>query len=104
MIFQQFPKKNYSEETTTSSVGIRSASGQKGNILSNFCSTGEFSLDLNITTANIFLKLIHDKWLNMNIEITYTKILKTTNRTHIENVGKYLDIVKNKWFSTIKEL
>jgi hypothetical protein len=28
-------------------------------------------------------KLIHDKWLNMNREITYRKILKTTNRTHI---------------------
>jgi hypothetical protein len=28
-------------------------------------------------------KLIHDKWLNMNKEITYRKILKTTNRTHI---------------------
>ena len=44
----------------------------------------------------------HDKWLNMNKEITYRKILKTTNRTHIQNIGKYLDIVKNKWFSKIK--
>jgi hypothetical protein len=49
-------------------------------------------------------KLIHDKWLNMNKEITYRKILKTTNRTHIQNVGKYSDIVKNKWFSTIKDM
>jgi hypothetical protein len=40
--------------------------------------------------------LIHDKWLKMNKEITYRKILKTTNRTHIQNLGKYLDIVKNK--------
>ena len=38
----------------------------------------------------------------MNQEITYRKILKTTNRTHIHNVRKYLDIVKNKWFSKIK--
>jgi hypothetical protein len=24
--------------------------------------------------------------------------MKVTNRTHIQNVGKYLDVVKNKWF------
>jgi K+ transporter len=48
-------------------------------------------------------KLIHDKWLNMNKEITYTKMLKTTNRTHIQNTGTYLDIFKNKWFSKIKD-
>jgi hypothetical protein len=47
-------------------------------------------------------KLTHDKWLNMNKEITYRKIVKITNRTHIQNVGKYLDIVKNKWFNKIK--
>jgi disulfide oxidoreductase YuzD len=47
-------------------------------------------------------KLIHHKWLNTNKEITYRKILKTTNRTHIQNVGKYLDIDENKWFSKIK--
>jgi hypothetical protein len=41
-------------------------------------------------------KLIHDKWLNMNKEIAYRKILKTTNRTHIQNIGIYLDIVQNK--------
>jgi hypothetical protein len=49
-------------------------------------------------------KLIHDKWLNMNKEITYRKILKTTNRTQIQNVGKYLDTVKNKWFNKIKKI
>jgi hypothetical protein len=37
-------------------------------------------------------KLIHDKWLSMNKDIAYRKILKTTNRTHIQNVGKYLKI------------
>jgi hypothetical protein len=38
----------------------------------------------------------------MNKEITYRKILKITNRTHLQIIGKYLDIVKNKWISTIK--
>ena len=46
------------------------------------------------------VKLIHDKWLNMNKEITYRKI----NKTLIQNVGKYLDTVKNKWFSKIKDM
>jgi hypothetical protein len=50
------------------------------------------------------VKLIHDRWLNMNKEITYRKILKTTNRTHLQNVGKYSDIDKNKWFSKIKDM
>jgi hypothetical protein len=27
-------------------------------------------------------KLIHDKWLNMNKEITHRRILKTTNRIY----------------------
>ena len=26
------------------------------------------------------------------------------NKTHIQNIGKYLDIVKNKWFSKIKDM
>jgi hypothetical protein len=47
---------------------------------------------------------IHDKWLNMNKVVAYRKILKITNRTHIQNIGKYLDIVKNKWFSKIKDM
>jgi hypothetical protein len=49
-------------------------------------------------------RLIHNKWLNMNKEVTYRKLLKTTNRTHIRNVGKYLDMFKNKWFSKIKDI
>ena len=49
-------------------------------------------------------KLIHDKWLSMNKEITYRKIMKITNRTHIQNLGKYLDIVKNKWFNKIQDV
>jgi hypothetical protein len=48
-------------------------------------------------------KLMHNKWLNMNKEVACRKIIKITNRTQIKNVGKYLDIVKNKWFSQIKD-
>jgi hypothetical protein len=49
-------------------------------------------------------KLIHDKWLSMNKEVAYREIMKITNRTHIQNLGKYLDIVKNKWFNKIKDM
>jgi hypothetical protein len=38
----------------------------------------------------------------MNKEVAYRKILKITNRTHIQDLGKYLDVVKNKWFNKIK--
>jgi hypothetical protein len=41
-------------------------------------------------------ELIHGKWLNTNKEAAYKKIMKITNRIHIQNLGKYLDIVKNK--------
>ena len=30
--------------------------------------------------------------------------MKIANRTHVQNVGKYLDIVKNKWFNEIKDM
>jgi hypothetical protein len=49
-------------------------------------------------------KLICDKWLNMNKEVACRKIMKITNRTHIQNVGKYLDIVKKKWFSKVEDM
>jgi hypothetical protein len=50
------------------------------------------------------LKLIRDKWLNMNKEVAYTKIIKTTSKVHLQNLGKYLDIVKTKWLNKIKEM
>jgi hypothetical protein len=40
----------------------------------------------------------------MNKEVACRKIMITTNRTHIQNVGKYLDIVKKKWFSEVKDM
>jgi hypothetical protein len=35
------------------------------------------------------LKLIHDKWLNMNKKVTYRKIMKITNKAHLQHLGKY---------------
>ena len=50
------------------------------------------------------LKLVHDKRLNTNKEVACRKIVKITNKVHLQSLGKYLDIVKNKWFNTIKEM
>jgi hypothetical protein len=47
---------------------------------------------------------MHDKWLNMNKEVAYRKIMTITNRTHIQNLGKYLDTVKNKWHNKLKDI
>jgi hypothetical protein len=30
--------------------------------------------------------------------------MEIINRTHIQNVGRYLDIVKNKWFSKVEDM
>jgi hypothetical protein len=49
-------------------------------------------------------KLIRDKWLNMNKEGACRKIIKITNRKHIQNVGKYLDVDKKKWFSKVEDM
>jgi hypothetical protein len=40
----------------------------------------------------------------MTKEVACRKMMKITNRTHIQNSGKYLDIVKNKWFNNIKDV
>jgi hypothetical protein len=39
-------------------------------------------------------KLIRDKWLNINKEVAWRKIMKVTNITHIQNVEKYLVYLK----------
>jgi hypothetical protein len=40
----------------------------------------------------------------MNKEEAYRKMLKSTTKEQVKNLGKYLDIVKNKWLNRIKEL
>ena len=39
------------------------------------------------------LKLIHDEWVNVNKEVAYGNIMKITNKTHLQSLWKYLDIV-----------
>ena len=42
--------------------------------------------------------------LNMKKDVTYWKIMKITNKVHLQNLGKYSDVVKNKWLIKIKEM
>jgi hypothetical protein len=42
--------------------------------------------------------------LNMNKDTAGREIMRITNRTHIQSVGKYLYIVKNKWFSKVEDV
>ena len=37
-------------------------------------------------------------------EVAYRKIMKITNKVHLQNVGPYLDIVQNKWLNKMKEM
>ena len=40
----------------------------------------------------------------MNKEVAYWQTVKITKRVHIQNLGKYFDIVKGKWFNKIKDM
>jgi hypothetical protein len=44
-----------------------------------------------------------NKWLCINEEPAYKKILNCTNEAHIIHLGKDLDKVKHKWESTVKK-
>jgi hypothetical protein len=39
--------------------------------------------------------ILSKKWLNVNKELAFRKIINCTNRTHIRNVGKYLESITN---------
>lgn len=55
-------------------------------------------------TKHWTMKLIHDKWLNMQKEVAYRKMVKVTNKEGIQTLGKYLNMVKNKWLNKITEM
>jgi hypothetical protein len=62
-----------------------------------------FTQNLSISAFHWTVKLIHHKWLSMNKDVAYRKIMKIRNRVHIQNLGKYSAIVKIKWFNEIKD-
>ena len=38
------------------------------------------------------------------IEVACRKTVEITNEVHIQNLGKYLDIVKDKWRNKMEEM
>jgi hypothetical protein len=48
--------------------------------------------------------LLSRKWQIINDELTYKKIIYSTNSAELRNLGRYLYKMKCKWESRIKEL
>jgi hypothetical protein len=46
------------------------------------------------------MQFINKKWLCINDELAYKKIVNCTNKVHIIHLGEYLDKVKHKWESS----
>jgi hypothetical protein len=72
-----------------------------------FCLGEEDSKHMSLDcweTRNWKLKFLNAKWLNMNKEVTCRKMLRYANKDQIINVGRYLDIVKCKWFNKTNEV
>jgi hypothetical protein len=49
-----------------------------------------------LKTKNWRMKCLNDKWLSVNKEVTYRKILRCTNKDQIRNLDRYLNKVKHK--------
>ena len=45
------------------------------------------------------MKFLNDKFLSVNKEVAYKKILRCTNKDKIRNLGRYLDKSKYKRFN-----
>jgi hypothetical protein len=43
------------------------------------------------------MQFINKKWLHINEELAYKKIVNCTSKAHIIHLGEYLDKVKHKW-------
>jgi hypothetical protein len=43
------------------------------------------------------MKFMYKKWLYVNEELAYRKIINCTNKTHMINLGKFLDKVRHEW-------
>jgi hypothetical protein len=48
-------------------------------------------------TRNWRQKVLSEKWLNRNKEIAYWKILRSTNKDQIRNLGRSFENIKYKW-------
>jgi hypothetical protein len=46
---------------------------------------------------------MNKKWLCINEELAYNKIVNSTNKGHLINLGEYLDKVKHKGESRVRK-
>jgi hypothetical protein len=46
---------------------------------------------------------MNKKWLYINEELGYKKIVNCTNEAHIIHLGEYLDKVKHTWESRVRK-
>jgi hypothetical protein len=49
------------------------------------------------------MQFINKKWLCINEELVYKKIVNCINKARIIHLGKYLDKVKHKWESRVRK-
>jgi hypothetical protein len=49
------------------------------------------------------MQFINKKWLCINEELAYKKIVNCANKVHIIHLGEYLDKVKHKWESRVRK-
>jgi hypothetical protein len=54
-------------------------------------------------TKKWMIQFINKKWLCINEELAYKKIVNSTNKAHVIHLGKYLDKVKHKWESRVRK-
>ena len=53
-------------------------------------------------TQNLRVKYIEKKYLDLNKNIAITKLLNSKNEKTLNNLGKFLYIIKNKWENITK--
>jgi hypothetical protein len=49
------------------------------------------------------MQFMNKKWLCINEELEYKKIVNCTNKAHMIHLGEYLDKVKHKWESRVRK-
>jgi hypothetical protein len=52
-----------------------------------------------LETRNWRTKFLSEKWLIVNKEVAYRKILRCCDKDQVRSLGTYIDKVKHKWFN-----
>jgi len=52
-----------------------------------------------LETGNWGTQFLNEKWLKMNKEVAYMKILRCCDKYQVRSLGTYVDEVKYEWFN-----